>query len=695
MFKKQKTLKKELTLFDIYAITMSAITAGIFLLPGLAYAQVGSDLALAYLFAAIPVIPGVFSIVELATAMPRSGGIYYFLDRSLGSLVGIIGGFGFYVVVVLKSVIALLGAGAYLHVFFPDASLTIVGLVFAVVFTVINLAGTKKSSSLQSILVVIILGILMFFFSISIFHINPDMMKDFLELEYTSFISTSGMLVVGYVGFAKIASVAEEIQQPEKNFPRGVFAALISTILIYTGVGLILPMIISGPDLAQSLTPLSDGATKILGKPGGIIIGIAALLAFSSVANVSIMTSSRYPMVMSRDGLIPPIFLKLNKNDAPVTAILFTFIIIIFFLVGFKPISIAKLAGSFQLLIFALVNLAVIVMRESNIPSYDPGYKSPLYPYMQIAGILLPIWFIHEMGIFSVLFTLSIIAFSAIWYFYYARKRVVRRGAIYHYMALLGEKKYDPLEMELRGILREKGLRKEDPYDPMISRGHVIDHLNAGSFEEIVVEVANFLASFLHISKSEIVDKYIHGTRSGATAVSNGAALPHIHIPGIQEPEIVLVRIRNGIVIEPAIEFWGKEIGMKPVYAIFFLVGSEDNPKRHLRILAQIAERIERDSFLPDWLKATEPSELRRILLRRDNVLFIHLTTESAYSHLIGKTVMEIQFPHDVLLAMIERNLSVVIPKGDTALMKDDNLTIIGDPTSLLKFQKQFRRRER
>ena len=92
---KSKRLKKELTLLNVYAIaTGTTLSAGFFLLPGLAASQAGPAIILSYLIAAIPLIPAMLCMMELATAMSRAGGTYYFLDRSMGPLFGTIGGIG-------------------------------------------------------------------------------------------------------------------------------------------------------------------------------------------------------------------------------------------------------------------------------------------------------------------------------------------------------------------------------------------------------------------------------------------------------------------------------------------------------------------------------------------------------------------------------------------------------------------------
>lgn len=96
-------LSKELGLSDVYAIATGAMfSSGFFLLPGLAAAETGPSVFLAYLVSGIIVLPTMFSVAELATAMPKAGGTYYIIDRSLGPMIGTIGGFGSWVALVLK-----------------------------------------------------------------------------------------------------------------------------------------------------------------------------------------------------------------------------------------------------------------------------------------------------------------------------------------------------------------------------------------------------------------------------------------------------------------------------------------------------------------------------------------------------------------------------------------------------------------
>ena len=157
-------LSKELSLFDVYALATGAtLSSGLFLLPGLAARDVGPAVVVAYLLAAVPLIPAMLSMVELATAMPRAGGAYYFLDRSFGPLAGTIGGLGTWLALMLKTAFALVGMGAYLMIFFPEAPYKIIACGFALVFGVLNIFGSRGTGRVQVAFVLPLLLILIWF----------------------------------------------------------------------------------------------------------------------------------------------------------------------------------------------------------------------------------------------------------------------------------------------------------------------------------------------------------------------------------------------------------------------------------------------------------------------------------------------------------------------------------------------------
>jgi amino acid transporter len=464
-----KRLRKDLGLLDVYAVALgTTLSAGFFLLPGLAVAEAGPAVVLAYLTAAIPLVPAMFSIVELATAMPRAGGAYYFLDRSLGPVVGTIGGMGTWLALVLKTAFALIGMCAYLALLVPGVPLLPVAACVALALGALSVWGTREAGTLQIALIVGLLTILVVFILAGLLEIEPSHFDGALDVGTTSVLSTAGLVYISYVGITNIASLSEEVKNPERNLPRGVFLALGTAVAVYVLGTLVMVGAVPVARLSGDLTPAGTAGEAVFGAAGRAAISVAALLASVSVASAGILSASRYPLAMGRDHVLPGWFRALGARGTPKHGIVVSVGAVLTVLFVLDPTRIAKLAGAFQLLMFALLNLGVIVMRESRIDSYDPGYRSPLYPWMQIFGMLAPLGLLASMGGGPMLFSAGLIALGVAWYFAYARGRVIRSGAIYHVFERLGRQRFADLEIELRGILKEKGLRDEDPFDEIV-----------------------------------------------------------------------------------------------------------------------------------------------------------------------------------------------------------------------------------
>ena len=683
-------LKKELTLFNVYAIaTGTTLSAGFFLLPGIAFNEAGPAVVLSYLIAAIPLIPAMFSMVELATAMPRAGGAYYFLDRSMGPFVGTIGGLGTWLALVLKTAFALIGMGAYLRIFWPEVPVVTLAIILAVFFGIVNLFGARKTGTFQVFMVFTLLLILFVFIVQGVPQINSQHFEGFFDKGGISVISTAGLVYISYVGITNIASVAEEIENPERNLPLGVFLAIATAIAVYAVGTTIMVGVLPAKELAQDLTPVASAAEVLFGNWGKIGVTVAAVIAFASVANAGILSASRYPLAMSRDHLIPGLFSKLTPRNIPHYGIAVTVGLIIFLVLTFDIASIAKLASAFQLMMFALICFAVIVMRESRIEAYDPGYRSPFYPWMQLFGVFSPMWLIAEMGIVPILFSLALVTLGTIWYISYARERVVRSGAIYHLFARLGEQRFEGLDRELRGIMKEKGVREEDPFDEVVTRAQVMEFSGKYLFEEITHDVAKELGQSLGLAAKDLEQGFMEGSRIGATPISHGAALPHIRLAGIDRAEMVIVRAKEQCLVE-APDFSGKTSLQGPIHAFFFLVSPNENPGQHLRILAQIAGRVDDENFLKDWLVATDEQELKEILLRDERFLSLRISSNTPSSVLIGRSLREIRMPEGSLVALIRRKGETIIPRGLTVLQEGDRLTIIGDAYGIEELNNEF-----
>ncbi len=685
-----RSLKKELSLFNVYTIATGAtLSSGFFLLPGLAALEAGPAVVICYLLAIFPLLPGILSKIELATAMPRAGGEYYFLDRSLGPLIGTISGSGTWIALVLKTAFALMGIGAYLRLFLPSVNMVPVAVFAALLFGVINFYGARRSSTIQSVLVLGLLGLLTWFISSGLTSIRGEHFEDFRDRDLMHILVAAGLVSISYMGITKVASVAEEVKNPERNLPLGILLALVTAVLVY-GLGtLVMVGVLSPAQLAGNLTAVTDTARLIGGHSGAVLMTVAAMFAFMSVANAGILSGSRYPLAMSRDHLLPPLFGRLNRQQVPRNAVVMTVVLVLVCVTLLDPSKIAKLASAFLLMLFALNCVAVVVMRESRIESYDPGFRAPWYPWAQVVGILAPFALIIVMGWLPILFTFGLMGVGTLWYFYYARPRVQRGGAIFHLFARLGALRFEGLDRELRSILKEKGLRSDDPYDELVARAPVIDQGGQVTFEQVVRSASECLAIHLPISAKKLAKRFMEGPRVGATPVSKGVALPHLRLPDLDRPLIVLVRDQTGLHVNVDSDFLDHAYN-QPIYALVFLISPETDPAQHLRILAQIAHRIDHGDFMREWLAADSPDRLKQILLREDRFLNLQLQVETTSEQLIGQKVCDLHLPKGSLIAMIHRDANMLVPSGDTILARDDRLPIVGMPETISQLRKVY-----
>ena len=675
-------LERQLGLRDVYALATGAtLSSGFFLLPGLAAAGAGSAMPLSYLLGAVILVPGLLSMVELTTAMPRAGGIYYFLDRSMGPLMGAIGGFGTWVSLILKSAFALVGVGAYLRIFAPNLDMAPIAAAFAICFGVVNVFGAKKSGGFQVLLLCGLLILLLWFCGVGFLQMEVREFDGFFESGSAGIISTAGLVIVSYMGLTNVASVAEEVRDPGLNLPLGMFLAFGTIVVIYVLGTSIMVGVVGVETLAKDggdLTPVATVAEVLVGRWGAIAMTIAALLAFSSVANAGILSASRYPLAMGRDNILPDLFSRIGSRGTPIIGISFTVGLILLAVTVFDPTKIAKLASAFQLTLFALACLAVIVMRESKIASYDPIFSSPLYPAVQILGILAPFWLIVTMGLLPTLFTFGLIIFGAMWYTYYARHRVTREGAIFHVFERLGKRRYEGLDMELREIIKEQETRDSDPFDQVVTEAYVIDILHQATFQELVTRASQKLATQLPVSASQLIPGFLEESSIEVTSSAHEVAITHVRINGLERPHMLLARAQHGLRIYTTSD---AQLGRSPddlIRAILFIVTPEDNPGQHVRLLARITKRVEDDGFIPEWLEARTGQDLKEALFHEEVMFTMRLEHGLAGEELIGKLIREFPHPEGTLVAMIRRSGELIIPRGDTELIEGDRLTLIG-----------------
>ncbi len=688
---KKARLTKHLGLLDVFVIALgTTLSSAFFLVPGIIAKMAGPALVLTYIIAIIPLVPALLSIIELGTAMPRAGGIYYFIDRTLGPLIGTIGGFGTWFILVLKVAFALIGLGAYSAFMNHGIDPVLIAISLAIILGGISLSGSHKSSGLQTILVLSLLVVLTLFSAWGLTEVDTANFQGISQyFDFESLLAASGIVFIGYGGITKVISLSEEVVNPEKVLPKALLLTLAVSVIIFMLGTTVMVGVVPLNELIGNLTPAASAAERIFGTPGVIILSIAAIFAFIAVANAASLSASRFPLAMSRDHIMPRIFQKLSKSGTPYIAVLFTTATIILVILVFDPLKIAKLAGAFQLLMFIFVNLSVIIMRESRIESYDPGFKAPFYPWLQFVGIVGSITFILQMGTDSIVFSVGLMLLGGLWYWFYTRKRVIRTGAIYHVFERLGRYRYVGLDRELRDILKEKGLRADDPFNQIVARAMVLDVDEHATFDTIVDDVAAWISKYAAANASEIKQMFLEGNRTGATPVTHGIALPHLRLDGIEKAELVLVRARQGITIKINNPLTDNEEEEETVKAVFFLVSPIKDPAQHLRILAKIAGRVDEDSFMHAWENAHDAEEIKLAIAHEESTISITVAQGTATEFMLNNALRDIRIPEGCLIVMVRRGDEMIVPRGSTVFEEGDQLTVIGEPRALKVLKKQ------
>ncbi|WP_164848261.1 amino acid permease [Halobacteriovorax sp. HLS] len=426
-----KALERRLGLSSVVAISISAMLgSGIFVLPSLAITQTGPSVWLAYLLASICILPASMSKSELATAMPTSGGTYVYLERTFGPLAGTVAGLGLWLSLLLKAAFALVGFGAYLTVL-ADLPLQPTALTFLVIITILNIFGVGKVSSILMVIVAIAISSLFVLGGAGLTQLDSSYMTPFLDHGFTGLMSATALVFVSFAGVTKVAAIAEEIKNPEKNLPRGILISLFLVTVIYCFVTFSMVGNVSKLDFVGNYKPLYTFAQNVGGESFAIFISVVGILTMISMANAGILASSRFPFAMGRDKLLPSAIGKLHKKFlTPVWSILLSSLVVALTILYMDVTKIAKLASGFMILIYVFENIAVIVLRETRVQWYKPEFKSPMYPVLQVLGIISGLGLLFGMGFIIVSAVLGISIPGVLLFIFYSKNRTTRRGVL-------------------------------------------------------------------------------------------------------------------------------------------------------------------------------------------------------------------------------------------------------------------------
>ncbi|WP_435067303.1 amino acid permease [Haloplanus sp. C73] len=423
------------------------IGAGIFVLPRTAISQAGSFAVVAFVLGGAIALLTAFSASELGTAMPRSGGAYYYVNHALGPLFGSVAGWANWLGLAFASAFYMVGFGQYIQQIFgltgavgvgPIAldPVKVIALAGAVLFVAINYVGAKETGRLQNAIVILLVGILAVFTVYGALRADPANLPPVATFSDT--MAVTGVIFVSYLGFVQITSVAEEIKNPGVNLPRAVIGSVLLVTVIYALVLVTMAAAVERgfiEALPTEQIAVVEVARLLLGPAGAIAMLLGGLLATASSANASILASSRINFAMGRDGIVSESLNEIHPRFAtPYRAIAITGALIVLFIAAGTVETLAAMGSVLHLLIYALLNVALIVMREVQPADYDPDYTVPLYPVVPILGALTALGLIVFIAPLVIALSAVLVAGAILWYFGYARSRATKQGVLSEYI---------------------------------------------------------------------------------------------------------------------------------------------------------------------------------------------------------------------------------------------------------------------
>lgn len=391
-------LKRALGLWGAAGVGIGAIIGtGIFVLIGVASGLAGPAVIISFLVAGTVALLTGLSAAEMSSFITEAGGSYIFTTRAFGNFPGfVVGWMKSFDYIIGASAVAL-GFAAYFAYFVgipPTATtLVIVGTVWTVLLTILNLAGMKEASGINNLLVILKVSALVLFIAVgATFLLQTGDFSNyhpFFPTGISGVLSGAAIIFFAFIGFNTIAVIAEEVKDPEKNVPRAILLSFWICTALYIGVSIIAVGLVSWQALGTSAAPLELALREATQNPYILgFIAISALFATTSVIVSSIIGGSRALFAMARQGVIPRPLSRISERGIPVLTVLIcgvTISLIVLFTNGNLDL-LASIFNFGTLLTFFFINASCIRLRMT-MPEVEREFHVPFYPVTPLLGL--------------------------------------------------------------------------------------------------------------------------------------------------------------------------------------------------------------------------------------------------------------------------------------------------------------------
>jgi APA family basic amino acid/polyamine antiporter len=462
---KKSELKKVLGKWSLTAIGVGAIIGGgIFVLTGTgAYYHAGPALAISFIIAGIACVFAALCYSEFASILPVEGSAYAYAYGTIGEIFAWIIGWGLILEYAMGSMTVAVSWSGYFNkllkmfgIKLPEwltsdpASYTGEGFsmnlpAFLIVLFVISILikGTQSAAKANNMIVILKVSAIIFVIIAGAFFINIENWTPFIPeatkiidgettheaYGVTGIVSGAAAIFFAYVGFDAVSTQAGEAKNPKKDVPFAIIASLLICTVLYILVSLVLTGMMNYKDF-DPLGQYPDAikapvayAFDIAGQAwAGYIITIAATVGLISVLMVMIMGQSRIFLGMSKDGLIPQVFSRINPISGTPKTNLMILGGIIATVAAFTPINkLADMTSFGTLFAFTMVCVAVWILRVKQ-PNIERTFKVPALPVIAVCGILINTYLMINLSKDAQMLSLGWLAIGIVVYFLYGKR---------------------------------------------------------------------------------------------------------------------------------------------------------------------------------------------------------------------------------------------------------------------------------
>ncbi|MDR7002423.1 amino acid permease [Neobacillus niacini] len=404
---KDVNLKKELGAFDLSMLGIGAIIGtGIFVLTGVAAAEhAGPALVISFILSGLACVFAALCYAEFASTVPVSGSAYTYSYATFGEIIAWILGWDLILEYGLASSAVASGWSGYFQgllagfgIHFPKAItsaydpangtfIDVPAIIIVFIITFLLTQGVKKSARFNAIMVIIKLAVVLLFIGIGVWYVKPSNWTPFMPFGFSGVATGAATVFFAYIGFDAVATAAEEVKNPQRNLPIGIISSLIVCTVLYIAVSAILTGIVPY-QLLDVKNPVAFALNFIHQDWVAGIISLGAIAGITTVLLVMIYGQTRLFYAISRDGLLPKVFSKVNKKtQTPMVNSWITCLLVSVF-AGLVPLGkLAELVNIGTLLAFMTVSIGILYLRKNNQGALK-GFRVPFVPYVPILAFL-------------------------------------------------------------------------------------------------------------------------------------------------------------------------------------------------------------------------------------------------------------------------------------------------------------------